>query len=464
MLMGCAGCVPGCKFVLILISKRNITQIIGKPNNRANVIVNMHTTSDIIKQMQNAHYENSGYAKQIANTFRGSNNLQTCKNVFNWIKKNIQYRIEPAHLQSTKSIQRLISDGYGDCKHYSGFFAAILTALGLKNKYRFVSFNSSNIPTHVYVVAYDENNREILCDAVLDDFNTQKPYRHKIDKSMMVHLSGIDGIDGIDGIGKKSKAQKQQAKAKRVEKRQAVVKKVKKAGAKVKAVAKKAGAKIKSVAKKVGKGAKKFGLAAPRGAFLGLVLLNVHGFATNLAKKIATDPAKVQNIWQKLGGDFNSLKKNVAKGVKHKRIFGPGDQIGAFSVAGALATAAPIIIAMKDLIGATKSVTEQAANDFVKETGQKVENTIFDGGGNAPGGSTGIVTPSGASTTLTSDDMQHDEAHTPSSAADKEMAQESAKAETPEGNTTTTPGGVNTKYLLIGGAALAALFLFNKKR
>jgi hypothetical protein len=172
--------------------------MIGQPNGRAQMIVRMHNTSDIINQMQTSHYDNSEFARKIAYKFKGATTKQTCKNIFNWLKQNIEYRIEPATMQTTKTLQRLVSDGYGDCKHYSGFFAAILTALGIKHNYRFASYSSNTTPTHVYVVAYDEKNKPIICDAVLSNFNTEKPYKSKIDKYMLMQLSGI----GAKGKGK----------------------------------------------------------------------------------------------------------------------------------------------------------------------------------------------------------------------------------------------------------------------
>lgn len=278
------------------------------------MLVRMHNTSDIIKQMQNAHYENSAYAYKICQSFRGATNKQTAKNIFNWIKENIEYRIEPAHLQSTKSIQRLISDGFGDCKHYSGFFAAILTALGIKNNYRFVSFNDDRTPTHVYVVAYEENGTPIYCDAVLNTFNTQKPFRHKIDKNMMVHLSGVSEMDYIGAKGRGRAKVRAAVKKVQAAKKQAV----KKVTAKAKAVAKKAGAKVQKIAR----GVKRVSLSGPRAAFLGLVLVNFHSFATNLKKIIARDPNKVKNMWLKLGGNFTDLKNTIEKGAKNRAIFG----------------------------------------------------------------------------------------------------------------------------------------------
>jgi len=186
------------------LTNNNILRQIGKPKGQAVKIVKFHNTSDIIKQMQAAHYENAIMAVNFANRFKGRLVKDTCNNIFNFIKNNIEYRIEPADAQTTKTINRLISDGYGDCKHYSGFFASVLHALNIPFVYRFVSYTTDKTPTHVYIVAYDEKNQPIYCDAVLDDFNTEKNYTYKIDKKVnnmaVYHLSGFNKKQNYIGL------------------------------------------------------------------------------------------------------------------------------------------------------------------------------------------------------------------------------------------------------------------------
>ena len=229
-----------------LLSNHQILSKIGLPDGKAHQIVKFHSTDDIIKQMEKAHYDNSAYAKIIAGQFRGGSVRQTCKNIFKFIKSHIQYRIEPANMQTTKSLQRLISDGYGDCKHYSGLFAALLSALNIKHHYRFVSYRSDRTPTHVYVVAYDEQGQQIVCDAVLHNFGEEKSYTYKIDKSMLMHLSGIGDIPSL-GAKKKTGAKVKAAIQKKVAKTKAAVKKT---AAKAGAAVKKNCSKSKSSSKK----------------------------------------------------------------------------------------------------------------------------------------------------------------------------------------------------------------------
>jgi hypothetical protein len=432
---------------------------IGLPDGKAHQIVKFHSTDDIIKQMEKAHYDNSAYAKIIAGQFRGGSVKQTCKNIFKFIKSHISYRIEPANMQTTKSLQRLISDGYGDCKHYSGLFAALLSALNIKHHYRFVSYRSDRTPTHVYVVAYDEQGQQIICDAVLHNFGEEKSYTYKIDKSMLMHLSGIGEIDSI-GAKKKAGAKVKAAIQKKVAKTKAAVKK---AGAAVKKTA----AKAKTAVKKIAKGAKKVGLAAPRTAFLGLVRLNVHGFATSITKAIAINPAKLKTMWEKLGGDFSKLKETARQGAKEKRILGINEenQIGV-AISATLLAATPIIVAIVPLLKQILPAKEAAQLDQVAKTaeagyelatGTKVSQTPF-----VPEADFGVSPTQAAKSDGSSVPAAVMEGkQSPASAAAEAEAE--AVQQTTE-VATTTGGGINPKTIMIIAGVGVAAFLFMKKK
>jgi hypothetical protein len=395
-------------------TRADILTRIGRPNGTTSVVVNMHNTSDIINQMQKAHYDNSAFAKKIAYKFKGSTVKQTCRNIFNWLKENIEYRVEPAHLQTTKSLQRLVSDGYGDCKHYSGFFAAILSALNIKHHYRFTSYNNSTTPTHVYVVAYDERNKPIYCDAVLEVFNTEKNYTHKIDKNMLAHLGSIDSIDSIGrrkSEPKRSSPNKDAKKAKRKERRD----------------------KAKEKLKKLPAGAKRVSLAPARAAFLSLVLLNVRGFANKLSMSNQT---QLRQKWEKLGGDFSKLQDAINKGKgKRALLSGMDDEDNIGSVVGtALASATPVIVALNNFLKQSGDALQKGKDLFKAATGQDVGETPF---------------------------SQDKDAGAPNTAA--EEAKEAAEDAAEETGTSSGGGmGKNMLPLLIGGAAIA-YFAFKKK-
>lgn len=110
----------------------------------------------------------------------------------------------------------------------------------------------------------------------------------------------------------------------------------------------------------------KVGLAPARAAFLTVVTLNGLKVATKLVRiwKKEGGKQKLIKFWEKFGGDADKLKQAMIKGSKEQI---SGDQIG-FAVGAALATAAPIIIALVPLI-----------KEF-QAGGSPAEMSEFDGG------------------------------------------------------------------------------------
>jgi hypothetical protein len=163
---------------------------------------------------------------------------------------------------------------------------------------------------------------------------------------------------------------------------------------------------------KKGRGKKIF-LAPARGAFLSLVALNVRGLATKLARS-----KNAKQFWEKLGGDYNKLKKAVDKAKNKKAIFGKGkglkgientyteyyetyqeEGIGVVDIAaiGAfLTTAGPVLIAVQNLFkkegipdgeeGAVITPDESSKTEPIDPSGQGF--TVADGEGKTTPGTT----------------------------------------------------------------------------
>lgn len=497
----------------------SISNIVGKPKNKRELITADQRTSDIINLMLKNHHANLPAAKKVASKFDGGSVYATGQNIFDFLKKNIQYKIEPPHYQTTKTIQRFMADGHGDCKHLSNFTGTILHALGIPFAYRFVSFKAgSKEPTHVYTVAFD-GAKEIPIDAVLPFYNTEKPYTHKIDKKMSLYqLSGVDSlgdtdtlfyvgsVDGDDlylnganvlhvannsnnpqdmvfmpvaknpikqltSIGSTEnylgsigdadfyaigdtigRARNRGRVVKKV--RGAVKSAVKKAGKpakivakKVKQAAKKTGKAVKKVGKKVVKVVKKGALVVPRQAFRALVALNVRGWATGIQKANAKDSGAVRRQWEKVGGNYGDLMAAFNAGARKKRIMGIDEYnslagIGATTVAASLTAALPVIAIMVPLIkrlggsedgqGGNYTSNEEIANaaaSIATEVATQVSERNDNRGGGLQRGS---------------DAMSEER-----SDLSNDVIQPAAQNNT-------------TKYLLIGGAALAAFLIFKK--
>lgn len=151
-------------------------------------------TADIIKEVLSYYGQSKNDLDAFAPLLRGANTLQTCSNIWHFVKKHIRYVEDAPGVQWIKTPARIWQDRFCDCKGYSIFIACCLHSLRIPASFRFVSF-SKKIPdaTHVYVVV--KNGRhEIKLDCVLPSFNEEKPYASKQDFEMtqIARLSGID--------------------------------------------------------------------------------------------------------------------------------------------------------------------------------------------------------------------------------------------------------------------------------
>lgn len=147
-------------------------------------------TLDILNEVVAETSRSWKQVQDFSKYFRGANVYATAEAVWQYIRENIRYQLDPLGIQYIKTPARVIADGFADCKGYSILASSLLNCLGIENKLRFVAYNEAKKISHVYVVVFD-GSKEILLDACLPQFNTEKPYTHKIDKmTRIVRLSG----------------------------------------------------------------------------------------------------------------------------------------------------------------------------------------------------------------------------------------------------------------------------------
>lgn len=365
--------------------------------------------SDIIKQL----HINSARAREItakaAPLFKGASIEQTCKNIWDFLKREIKYSKDGIN-QNIKLPNRFILDGSGDCKSYSLFTQSILSNLGIKNAYRYTSYSSVDpTPQHVYNIALNnpisgntKTDKVIVIDGVWNKFNYQKKFTFKKDFMPINTLSGTgDEIGKISLKGAVKQVKKAASKVQDAVKDTKVVKKaaelqdkakdtkVVKAAAEVQSAAKEqvqsAGKKVLQVVDAAGELAKKLPNAAKmvvgapaRTAFRGLVALNFH----NYANKLNSNKTAAFETWKKLGGNTGDLQASINAGIQRKAILGigcleckmqiqrpgiNGPGIGdPATIAAALAAATPIIIAMAAILKEGLDVIKKARESLGK--------------------------------------------------------------------------------------------------
>ena len=322
------------------------------------MIVRDQQVPDIISAMLSAHKMYASEYDKISKDFYSGDGIQTAKKLFEFLKKNVSYKIESDKNQRIMSPGAILSLSQNDCKNFALFIMGTLDSLkrkGLINNkiyYRFASYKLlDEIPHHVFAVIQDNEGNEYFIDPVLSTFNERKTYYHKIDKIPNMPLYSVSGI----GQAKKRTASKVVTPAAPKEKKKIVL---------------------------------KIALAPARGSFLLLVGLNFMGLATKLKTAFDNRADETQNWWKNLGGNPNELLRKVEQGAKKKRIaatdveFNSEGQIGvvATTAAAASVTAAPILIKLAEFLSKlgidVKEVSEVGKRVLAKQVKNVVEKKL----------------------------------------------------------------------------------------
>ena len=188
----------------------NLLSKLDSFKNNQKIISYDQSTNDIINAILKQHKKSERDYDKLFYFFDCGNYYDTAKKVFNFLKNNIEYQIEPDELQTVKTPAAILATKNGDCKHMSLFIAGILDSYRRNTGeifdlcYRFAAYDGSKTPEHVFVVINPGTKNEIWCDAVLNYFNEQKQpnfYKDKkIDNMALMALSGINQQAQMNGV------------------------------------------------------------------------------------------------------------------------------------------------------------------------------------------------------------------------------------------------------------------------
>ena len=193
-----------------------LLKILPAFSNTETTLIDDQSVNDIIKAIQSAQKFYAKDYEKIYPYFVGRDPIDTARNIWEFLKHNIDYVIEPDSLQTIKSPAAIIATGKrglggNDCKNFALFTGGVLNAYRdneLKDfdlYFRFASYNEyEDTPQHVFVVMVIDN-KEIWVDAVLDKFNEHRQPSYYIDKKIkpmaLVALSGMRRLGDDTGGG-----------------------------------------------------------------------------------------------------------------------------------------------------------------------------------------------------------------------------------------------------------------------
>lgn len=323
------------------------------------------------------------------------------------IQANVKYKADGYQYQKIKLPARLFNDKIGDCKSFSLFIAAALTAAKIPNGLRFASYKKNLIPTHVYNFVVVDGEKKFI-DSCVESLNESKNYTFVKDMQVQ-YLTGLPILTetGSEIGRRRTRSQRQEQRQQRRTQRQE---------------------KRKNKPSPV----KKVALAPARSPFLALLSLNFRGIASRLAKLNKTKPDVVKSFWLRLGGDPTKILKAIETGKTKKPLLG-GNINGATQAVylGEPVTASALVAAAGSILLALQSLFKKegiATDDFAPENATPLDTagTGFD------------VT----------------DTETPEARNLNQLAVRRASTQNTTGSSSTT--------LLIGAAALAAFLMFKK--
>jgi hypothetical protein len=184
-----------------MISKNVVLQKLAPFTNFKKVLIDDQNTSDIIQGILDNHDNYQNEYDKISEMFVGDNEVETARNVFNFLKQNVPYYIEPIEKQTLRSPSAIVCMKQGaDCKSYASFINGIMNSLNRKGifkvplAYRFASYRyDTKEPQHVFAVLYPGTKNEIWVDPVLAKFDQRKEPVFIKDKKIKMALIAMSG-------------------------------------------------------------------------------------------------------------------------------------------------------------------------------------------------------------------------------------------------------------------------------
>jgi len=184
-----------------MISKNAVLQKLAPFTNFKKVLIDDQNTSDIVQGILDNHENYQNEYDKISEMFIGDNEVETARNVFDFLKQNVPYYVEPIEKQTLRSPSAILSMKQGaDCKSYASFINGIMNSLNRKGifrvplAYRFASYRyDTKEPQHVFAVLYPGTKNEVWVDPVLAKFDHRKEPVFIKDKKIKMALISMSG-------------------------------------------------------------------------------------------------------------------------------------------------------------------------------------------------------------------------------------------------------------------------------
>ena len=184
-----------------MISKNAVLQKLAPFTNFKKVLIDDQNTSDIVQGILDNHENYQNEYDKISEMFIGDNEVETARNVFDFLKQNVPYYVEPIEKQTLRSPSAILSMKMGaDCKSFASWIIGTMNSLNRKGifkvplAFRFASYRyDTKEPQHVFAVLYPGTKNEVWVDPVLAKFDQRKEPVFIKDKKIKMALIAMSG-------------------------------------------------------------------------------------------------------------------------------------------------------------------------------------------------------------------------------------------------------------------------------
>lgn len=152
----------------------------------------MADNADIRRAIIQAVPQANAQVKDFAKHFGRNSQRETCKAIFDFLKNDIRYVADGSE-QVIKLPSALLKTRVGDCKSYSLLTSAILTNLGIPHHFVLTSYNADPTPSHIYV-ALDDG---CIIDAVWGIFDSEKNPTYKYEVKPNGKMMKVKTLSGV---------------------------------------------------------------------------------------------------------------------------------------------------------------------------------------------------------------------------------------------------------------------------
>ncbi|MBX3103030.1 MAG: hypothetical protein KF690_11015 [Bacteroidetes bacterium] len=182
--------------------------IIPAADMRDTVVKRHGNLPDTVAAMKRIAHQTRSDTAHLAPRLKGRNVEDTCRKLWHFVYWHIQYELDKPGTEQLRRPARSWADRHRgvDCDCYSLFISTVLLNLQIPHSFRITEYRKEDGWQHVYVIVPAPTTKGYYTlDAVLDQFDLEKPFRRKQDHPMNIaYLSGpgdVPDIFSLTGLG-----------------------------------------------------------------------------------------------------------------------------------------------------------------------------------------------------------------------------------------------------------------------